>query len=80
MRLSSQLTSARFFAELVTAGVINDASAVDRVVIDAKRGGRHVVIHVQLVADADSMVKVIRDTPLLDGLDLEPGPGPQDPA
>jgi len=60
----------RFFAELVTAGVIDDASTVNRVVIDARRGHRVVVIHVELIADAESMLQALRDTPLLDGLDL----------
>jgi hypothetical protein len=59
----------RFFAELVSAGVIGDASAVNRVVIDARRGERMVVIHVELVADLGAL-KAIRESPLLDGLDL----------
>ena len=73
MRLSSQLSSMRFFAELVSAGVIEDASLVNRVVIDARRGAGMVVIHVELVADVGTL-KAIRDAPLLDGLALDEPP------
>ena len=66
MQLRSQLTSMRLFDELKAAGVITDPSAVNRVVIDAKRGAP-VVIHVELLTDT-GVLKVIRAGPLLDGL------------
>lgn len=70
MRLSSQLTSVRFYEALAAAGVVVDASAVNRVVIDARRGSI-VVIHVELVSGTGTLT-VVRESPLLDGLDLDP--------
>lgn len=75
MELKSVLTSMKLFDELTAAGVVSDASKVNRVVIDARRGSP-VVIHVELLTDT-GVLKVIREAPLLDGLDLgreeEPG-------
>jgi metal-dependent HD superfamily phosphatase/phosphodiesterase len=71
MQLKSQLTSHRMFDELATAGVVADASAVNRVVIDARRGSP-VVVHVEMVADTGTL-QVIRSSALLDGLDLGAG-------
>ena len=71
MQLKSQLTSHRMFDELAAAGVVADPSAVNRVVIDARRGSP-VVVHVELVADT-GVLKAIRSSALLDGLNLGAG-------
>jgi hypothetical protein len=70
MQLKSQLTSHRIFDELAAAGVVADPSAVNRVVIDARRGSV-VVVRVEMVADT-RVLQVIRSSALLDGLDLAP--------
>lgn len=48
------------FAALEKAGVVGDASQVNRVVIDARRGDM-TVVHVELVGDCDSVLDVIHE-------------------
>ena len=73
MKLTSMLTAVRLFGALERAGAVTDASSVNRVVIDARRG-RPVAIWVETVADV-GLERVIRETPLLDGLTLDPEDG-----
>jgi hypothetical protein len=65
MKLKAQLTGLRFFEELAAAGVVEDPGAVNRVVIDARRG-ELVTITVETIA-GDKTVKALKS--LLDGLD-----------
>jgi hypothetical protein len=48
------------FAALEKAGVVGDASQVNRVVIDAQRGAM-TTVHIELVGDSDSVLEVIHE-------------------
>ena len=58
MKITAMLTHDQVFAALQKAGVVKDASQLNRVVIEAARG-QYAVIHLEMIADK-KLLEVVR--------------------
>lgn len=73
MKLSTRLSGMQLFGILADAGIITDPAGVNRVSIEADRGGL-VVIHVERLADRDAIAAVVEAAARRGGITQEREP------